>query len=262
MPDKDPAIELVDVDVTGAELRADTVVIHDVNWRVNVGDFWVVAGLPGAGKTDLLATAAALQRPGKGQHFVFGRNLSQMEEDEQLRQRLRIGMVFQAGGRLFNQLNVLENLSLPICYHENVAIEEAREQAHAALEFVGLPNIDRRHPRNLTRNILQRVALARALMLKPEVILIDNPLLGIDARQIWWWRNFLPQLMTKNPLQNKPVSLVVASDELLNWRDLGAQFAIVYDNKWKIVGARADLQSSTDPDVLDLMTTEFKTQEK
>src|ERR1051325_9957655 len=114
-----PAIEMIDVDVTGAELRANTIVLQDVNWSVKPGEFWVVGGLPGAGKTDLLSTAAALQRPAKGTHLIFGENLSQLEEDRQLEQRLRIGMVFQSG-RLFNQLNVLENLALPICYHQNV----------------------------------------------------------------------------------------------------------------------------------------------
>jgi ABC-type transporter Mla maintaining outer membrane lipid asymmetry ATPase subunit MlaF len=256
-----PFIEMVGVDVAGAELRADTVVIHDVTWTVNAGDFWVVAGLPGAGKTDLLLTAAALQRPSKGTHLVFGKNLAQLEEDAQLQERLRIGMVFQSG-RLFNQLSVLENLALPICYHQNVHIEEARERVRAVLEFVELGHIERRHPRNLTRNILQRVALARALMLGPEVLLIDNPLLGIDPRQAYWWREFLPRLVGKNPFQNRPIALVIATDEFLNWRELGTHFAMIHDKKWTLVGTREHLQGSTDLAVLDLMTMDFKREEK
>jgi ABC-type transporter Mla maintaining outer membrane lipid asymmetry ATPase subunit MlaF len=263
MADATPVIEFVNADVVGAELRANTVVIHDVNWRVNAGDYWVVGGLPGAGKTDLLTTAAALQRPGKGEHFIFGENLARLEEGDQLRQRLRIGLVFQAGGRLFNQLNILENLALPICYHQNIPLDDARERVRAVLEFVELPHIERRHPRNLTRNILQRVALARALILAPEVLLIDNPLLGIDARQSYWWRTFLPKLLIGDPLfHNRPITLVVATDEFLSWRGQASHFALIHDKKWKIVGSRADLQSATDPAILDLLTTEFKSQEK
>src|SRR5687768_2222115 len=143
MAETTPVIEFVNVDVVGAELRADTVRIHDVTWRINPGEFWCVGGLPGTGKTDLLTTAAALQRPGKGEHYIFGQNLARLEEADQLKERLRIGLVFQAGGRLFAHLTVLENLALPICYHQNIALEEARERVRAVLEFVELPNIER-----------------------------------------------------------------------------------------------------------------------
>jgi ABC-type molybdenum transport system ATPase subunit/photorepair protein PhrA len=77
-----PAIELINVDVTGAELRSDTVMIKNVNWTINTGDYWVVGGLPGTGKTDLLTTAAALQRPGSGTHLVFGRDIYRLDEGE------------------------------------------------------------------------------------------------------------------------------------------------------------------------------------
>jgi ABC-type transporter Mla maintaining outer membrane lipid asymmetry ATPase subunit MlaF len=263
MADTTPAIEFVNVDVTGAELRANTVRILDVNWRVQPGEFWVVGGLPGTGKTDLLTTAAALQRPGKGEHYVFGQNLAHLEEGEQLRQRLRIGIVFQGSGRLFAKLNVLENLALPICYHENVTMEEARERVRAVLQLVELPAVERRRPSSLTRTVLQRVAMARALMLAPEVLLIDNPLFGVDLRQAYWWRTFLPKLAAGDPLfKGRPITLVVTADEFINWGNVGSHFAVVHDKKWKIVGTRADFQSSTDPDVLDLLATEFKRQEK
>ena len=263
MADTTPAIELLNVDVTGAEWRANTVRIHDVNWKVQLGDFWVVGGLPGTGKTDLLTTAAALQRPGKGEHYVFGHDLARLEEGEQLRERLRIGIVFQGSGRLFMQLNVLENLALPLCYHQNITLEEARERVRAVLEFVELPNIERRRPANLTRTILQRVALARALMLTPEVLLIDNPLFGVDMRQAYWWRSFLPRLLKGTPLfKDRPITLIVTADEFINWRNVGNRFALVHDKKWKIVGTREEFEASTDPDVLDLLATEFNRQEK
>jgi ABC-type transporter Mla maintaining outer membrane lipid asymmetry ATPase subunit MlaF len=263
MAETTPVIEFVDVDVTGAELRANTVRIHDVNWTVRVGEFWVVGGLPGTGKTDLLTTAAALQRPGKGEHYVFGNNLAQLEEGDQLRERLRIGMVFQGSGRLFAQLNVMENLALPICYHQNMTLEEAKERARAVLEFVELPNMERRRPGNLTRTVLQRIALARALMLAPEVLLIDNPLFGIDMRQAYWWRTFLPKLLKGDPLfKDRPITLVATADELINWRNLATHFALVHEKKWSIIGTREEMQASTDPAALDLLATEFNRQEK
>lgn len=258
MSETTPAIELINVDVTGAELRADTVMIKNVNWTINVGDYWVVGGLPGTGKTDLLTTAAALQRPGTGTHLVFGRDLYRMDEGEQLRERLRIGMVFQLGGRLFSHQTVLENLALPMCYHRNCSLEDARAQVQTVLKITELTGMERRRPHRLTRNLHQRVALARALMLEPEVLLIDNPLAGIDARQAYWWLDFLPRLTTGvAEFLHRKMTLVVTTDDFRPWRAHDARFALVHAKQWSIIGGREDLEKSADPAVREVLAPDF-----
>lgn len=262
MSEATPAIELVNVDVTGAELRADTVVIKNVNWAINPGDYWVVGGLPGAGKTDLLATAAGLQRPAAGVHLVFGRDLYRLHEGEQLRERLRVGIVFQNGGRLFSHQTILENLALPICYHKNCTLEEARPRAQEILKLTELSGLERRRPHRLTRNLHQRVALARALMLEPEVLLIDNPLLGIDARQAYWWLNFLPKLAAGvHELLHRKMTLVVTTDDFRPWRDQGNRFALVNAKQWSMIGGREDLEKSADPAVREILAPDFTKKE-
>ena len=82
-------------------------------WTVAAGDYWVVGGLPGTGKSDLLATAAGLQRPLRGTHLLFGEDLARLDEPALIQKRLRVGLVFENGGRLFNRLTVAENLALP-----------------------------------------------------------------------------------------------------------------------------------------------------
>jgi ABC-type transporter Mla maintaining outer membrane lipid asymmetry ATPase subunit MlaF len=256
------AIQLINVDVTGAELRADTVTIKDVNWTVNQGEYWIVGGLPGEGKTDLLTTAAGLQRPGKGIHLLFGQNLYQLQEDDQLRLRLRVGFVFQNGGRLFHQHTVLENLSLPLCYHQNIPLEEARERVKTILKLVELEGSERRRPGTLTRNLHQRVALARALMLDPELLLIDNPLLGVDHRQVHWWLNFLPRLAAGVPeFLHRRMTLIVTTDDFRPWRDQGTHFALVHAKQWSLVGGRAELEATQNPAVREVLAPEFYRQE-
>ena len=258
MNDGAPIIELINADVVGAELRADTVMIQNVNWTIRAGDYWVVGGLPGTGKTDLLATAAGLQKPSAGTHLVFGRDLYRMDETEQLRERLRIGMVFQSGGRLFSQQSVMENLALPICYHQNCTLEEAREQAQVVLKITELSGFERRRPHRLTRNLHQRVALARALMLEPEVLLIDNPLAGIDARQAYWWLGFLPRLAVGfAEFLHRKMTLVVTTDDFRPWRDQGTQFALVNEKQWTIIGGREDLEKSSNPAVREVLAPDF-----
>jgi ABC-type transporter Mla maintaining outer membrane lipid asymmetry ATPase subunit MlaF len=253
-----PAIELVNADITGAELRADTIMIQHVNWRIEPGDYWIVGGLPGTGKTDLLSTAAGLQRPSQGMHVVFGRDLYRLDEGEQLKERLRVGMVFQNGGRLFSQHTVLENLALPVCYHRNCTLEETREQAQRILKLVDLSGMERRRPGRLTRNVHQRVALARALMLEPEVLLLDNPLLGIDARQSFWWLDFLPRLAAGLPeLMHRRMTLVVTTDDYRPWRDQGTRFALVHAKQWSVIGGREDLEKSADPSVREVLSPDY-----
>jgi ABC-type transporter Mla maintaining outer membrane lipid asymmetry ATPase subunit MlaF len=262
MTDATPAIELVNVDVTGAELRADTITIKNVNWTINQGDYWIVGGLPGVGKTDLLATAAALQRPATGVHLVFGRDLYRLPEGEQLRERLRIGIVFQNGGRLFSHQTIVENLALPVCYHRNCTLEEARPRAQTILKLTELTGMERRRPHRLTRNLHQRVALARALMLEPEVLLIDNPLLGIDARQAYWWLNFLPKLAAGVPeFLHRKMTLVVTTDDFRPWLEQGDRFALVNAKQWSIIGGREDLEKSGDPAVREILSPDFMRKE-
>jgi ABC-type transporter Mla maintaining outer membrane lipid asymmetry ATPase subunit MlaF len=252
-----PAIELINVDVTGAELRSDTVMIKNVNWTINAGDYWVVGGLPGTGKTDLLTTAAALQRPGAGTHLVFGRDIYRLDEGEQLRERLRIGVVFQSG-RLFSHQTVAENLALPVCYHRNCTLEEAHAQVQTVLKITELAGIERRRPHRLTRNLHQRVALARALMLEPEVLLIDNPLAGIDARQAYWWLDFLPRLTAGvAEFLHRKITLVVTTDDFRPWRAPGARFALVHEKQWAIIGGREELEKSAEPAVRELLAPDF-----
>src|SRR6185503_1839481 len=108
-----PILEMINVAVASAQSPV-TPAVEGVDWRVSEGDYWVVAGLPGSGKSDLLATAAGLQRPLSGTHLLFGKEPTQSPESELLSERLRVGLVFENGGRLFNHLTVAENVALPL----------------------------------------------------------------------------------------------------------------------------------------------------
>jgi ABC-type transporter Mla maintaining outer membrane lipid asymmetry ATPase subunit MlaF len=262
MTEDNPQIELINVDVTGAELRADTVMVQNVTWTINEGDYWVVGGLPGTGKTDLLATAAGLQKPAAGTHLVFGRDFYRLDEFEQLRERLRVGLVFQNGGRLFGSQTILENLVLPICYHRDCTLEEARPHAQEILKLTELTGMERRRPHRLNRSLHQRVALARALMLNPEVLLIDNPLGGVDAREAFWWLDFLPRMAAGVPqLSNRKMTLVVTTDDFRPWRKQGNRFALVDSKKWSIIGGPDELEKSSDPVVREVLAPSYSRKE-
>src|SRR6266567_8323390 len=113
-----PAI-LMDRVTVGSLQDPTATVLVEVNWKVRPGDFWVLAGLQGAGKSDFLMMTAGLMAPLSGQYWLLGQEMPIFDE-ARLPQRLRLGLVFESG-QLFNHLTVSENLSLPLRYHRNLS---------------------------------------------------------------------------------------------------------------------------------------------
>src|SRR5258705_5367346 len=100
-------IEMENVSV-GAMRDQSTIVVEDINWRVAPGDYWVVGGLQGAGKSDFLMMTGGLMPPAGGHYRLFGEPMPIFEE-ARLKERLRLGLVFD-GGQPFNTLPSLENV--------------------------------------------------------------------------------------------------------------------------------------------------------
>ena len=252
-----PVIELVKVSV-GAGGRPDSAALEGINWRISAGDYWVIGGLPGSGKSDLLATLAGLYRPLGGTLKLFGGEVAELNEDDFMAARLRVGLVFEGGGRLFNQLSVAENVALPLRYHRSQPGVEAGERVKAILEATGLTAWAESTASRINLARRQRVALARALALSPEALLLDNPLGGSDLQEARWWRDFLAQLAGGHQLlRGCPLTLVVACHDLRPWADQGKQFALLKQKRWLAVGGRAELTCSDEPLLHELLATEF-----
>ncbi len=248
-----PLIELVRASIASAQ-EPDVALVEGVDWKLQPGDFWAVGGLHWAGKSDWLATVAGLQRPVAGTHFLFGREATSLTQVELLGERLRVGLVFENGGRLFPQMTVEENVSLPLRYHRNGPPEESREAVAAMLELAGLAELAAQPAGQLNRNWRQRVALARALILHPEVLLLDNPLAGLDPRQTRWWMDTLAALNAGHPaFARRPLSLVATTDDLRPWQDRARQFALLQGRRWLSLGGRSELAASAEPALHEFM---------
>jgi ABC-type transporter Mla maintaining outer membrane lipid asymmetry ATPase subunit MlaF len=248
-----PLIEMLDVEVTAA-IAPDVVLIERVNWTVSAGDYWIIGGLPGSGKTDLLSTAAGLVRVQRGAQRFFGREIAEMSEEELVRVRLRVGLVFANEGRLFNHLTVAENLALPICYHQNCPPGEAEERVQAILEFTGLSHLADNTPGTISRSIRPRVGLARALVLDPQVLLLDEPLNGRDPREMRWWLECLAALRAGHVIMNgRRMTIAVTVANLRPWLDHGEKFALINDKQWLLLGGRAEVGAHDEPLLRELL---------
>lgn len=248
-----PVLEMCEAEVASVHTPGTTV-IERVNWTVRAGEFWVVVGGPASGKSDLLTTAAGLIRPRSGSVRLFGKELPWFREEERLRIQLRAGLVFGYGGRLFNDLTVAENLALAWCYHQNCSPKASAARVLAVLSAMELESVADRLPMSTSRNIRQRVALARALVLSPELLLLDNPLVGIDLRETRWWTDFLEKLRAGHPLvEGRAMTIVAGTDDLRPWGECASRFALLEEQRFLLVGGRDELRRTTHQGLRSLM---------
>jgi ABC-type transporter Mla maintaining outer membrane lipid asymmetry ATPase subunit MlaF len=253
-----PAIEMTGVAVS-AMRDLDTLVAEGINWTVNAGDYWVVAGLHGSGKSDFLMLTGGLMGPRQGQYRFFGEEMPIFEE-ARLKERLRLGLVFD-GGQLFHDLTLAENVALPLRYHHNLGRAEGAAAVGELLERTELTQWAASRPGTLGRSWQKRAGLARALALEPEVLLVDNPLAGLDPHDVHWWLGFLHQLSKGHPLMHgRPVTLVVTTADFHPWKGHARQFAVLRNHGFEVLGPWGKLATASEELVRELLTEPRQTE--
>ena len=236
-----PVIEMEDVAANAID-PARGVVARHIHWTVNPGDYWAVAGLQGSGKSDFLLMAGGVTAPRDGRYRLFGEEMPIFDSDR-LPQRLRLGLVFD-GGQLFNHLTVRENVALPLRYHRDLSAAQAAPEVQTMLEWLELVPWADRTPGGMGRNWRKRAGLARALMLRPEVLLVDDPLAGLDFRHATWWLDFLEQLSKGHSFnRGQPMTLVISTSDLRPWKGRARQFAVLKNERLTVLGEWARVEA-------------------
>ncbi|HYB97003.1 MAG TPA: ATP-binding cassette domain-containing protein [Vicinamibacterales bacterium] len=157
----------------------DHVVLRDLSFTVPKGSMRIVFGVSGAGKSLMLKLALGLLRPDAGTITVNGYRVDEMPEQELLRMRADIGMVFQENA-LFDSLTVAENVGFRLYEEHEVADAEIERRIQEVLGFVGLREFADRMPSALSGGQRRRVGIARAMASKPSLLLFDDPITGLD----------------------------------------------------------------------------------
>ena len=157
---------------------ADLVILRDIDLAVTQGEAVAIAGASGSGKSTLLAILAGLDTPSSGAVELDGQDLFRLDEDARAELRGRaVGFVFQSF-QLLPALTALENVMLPL---ELANDEKAEEVSRQMLKRVGLGERLHHYPKHLSGGEQQRVALARAFVVRPKVLLADEPTGSLDA---------------------------------------------------------------------------------
>jgi phospholipid/cholesterol/gamma-HCH transport system ATP-binding protein len=174
----------------------EKVILRDVSFTLKTGHTKVFLGASGAGKSTILRLILGLLKPDAGLIFVNGERVDNMSEDELMRVRHDLGMVFQEGA-LFDSLSVRENVGYKLFEELNWRPAEANTRVEEVLGFIGLAEFIDRQPSELSGGQRRRVAIARAMAAKPRILLYDEPTTGLD-----------------------PITSITVDDEIIKLRDL------------------------------------------
>ena len=155
-------------------------ILKGVSLALKRGENVAILGESGTGKSVFIKCIAGLIKPDDGTIKVLEKNVMDMESKELNQLRLKIGYLFQ-GGALYDSMTVRQNLEFPVRRTQiSKNKDELDEMVHEALESVGLLDAIDKMPAELSGGMKKRVGLARTLILKPEIILYDEPTTGLD----------------------------------------------------------------------------------
>jgi putative ABC transport system ATP-binding protein len=177
----DPLIRLKGITKIFHTEAVETHALSRIDLEIRAGEYVAIAGPSGCGKTTLLSILGMLDSPSEGSYVLAGEPVATLSPAQRARVRSRaIGFIFQAFN-LIGDLNVFQNVELPLKYR-GVPAEQRRGAVHEALERVGLLHRIHHVPAQLSGGQQQRVAVARAVAGKPLVLLADEPTGNLDSR--------------------------------------------------------------------------------
>lgn len=219
----------------------DHIVLDDFNLTINQEESVVVLGKSGAGKSVLIKCIIGLLQPDKGKIMVFDENVSELDQHELDRLRTKVGFLFQSNA-LYDSMTIRENLEFPLRRH----LIEITQQEVDALVIENLENVNLAYtidmvPAELSGGMAKRIALARTMILKPQIILYDEPTAGLDpvtAREI-------DSLIVK--LQKKyHTSAIIISHDMHCVKKTADRVVLLLDGKCYAEGTYADFEQSKD----------------
>lgn len=221
------------------------VVLNGFDLELFEGENLVVMGKSGSGKSVMIKCVIGLEQPNSGSILVMNQEINKLEQEALDELRTEIGFLFQ-GSALYDSMSVRENLEFPLRRHTKKfgVIEDTTPLVMEALESVGLAHAIDLMPNELSGGMKRRIALARTLILKPKIILYDEPTTGLDpitSKEI---------VLLMNSIQKQyNTSSIIITHDVDCAKVIANRMILLIDGVNYIEGTFDELASSTDPKV-------------
>jgi len=227
------------------------VVLDGFNLDIDTGKTTVVLGPSGCGKSVMLKHIVGLLGPDAGAVYFDGMRVDTTRERDMRPIRLQIGLLFQMSA-LFDSMDVEENIAFPLREHTKMSVDERRDRVREALRVVDMAGVERKLPSQLSGGQRKRVALARAIIIRPRVILYDEPTTGLDPIR----SDGINELILK--LKNEMgVTSVVVTHDLVSARKVADRVVMLHHGKVAASGTYAELEGSEDPWVRQFLAGQY-----
>jgi phospholipid/cholesterol/gamma-HCH transport system ATP-binding protein len=199
--------------------------LRKVSFNLLPGKILVVCGLSGQGKSTLLRLLIGLEKPDGGVVRILGKDISSLGERDFNALKKGVGFVFQ-NPALISTKTIWENVALPLIYHNIGDSEEIRNRVDNALEMLLIKDFQHQYPASLSLGILKRAAVARAMIMRPKLILMDEPTAGLDRIS----RAVLLALIA-NIRRINHVAMILVTHDLLAARELGGEIGVLKEGE-------------------------------
>jgi phospholipid/cholesterol/gamma-HCH transport system ATP-binding protein len=221
-------------------------ILDRVNLRVNNGEIICIIGKSGSGKSVLMKHLIGIFQPDSGKIFVDEKNYTDADENTKTEIESKYGILFQ-GAALFDSMNIYDNVAFGL-RRINTDENEIESIVIEMLDKVGLKNIEKKMPGELSGGMQKRVGLARSLALKPEIMLYDEPTTGVDPITA----GAVDRLISTMNDAFKITSIVVTHDLKSAYR-VANRIAMLYDGKILFTGTPEDIKNTDNPYVTQLI---------
>jgi phospholipid/cholesterol/gamma-HCH transport system ATP-binding protein len=222
----------------------DLAVLKGVNLTVYKGENVVVLGKSGSGKSVLIKIIIGLLKPDRGKVMVLGQEVDKLNEKELNALRLRIGFSFQSSA-LYDSMNIRQNLEFPLTMNiKNISKGDIEKAVVEVLDAVGLENKMYEMPADLSGGQRKRIGIARTLILRPEIMLYDEPTAGLDPITC-----FEINKLIKRVQKQFNTSSIIITHDLTCAKETGDRIAMFVDGKFTRVGDFKEVFDTTDEQV-------------
>lgn len=212
-----------------------------INVNIPKGAITVILGPSGTGKSVLLKQMMGLLMPDKGEIFVGGVDITKIDKKDLINVRKKFGMLFQ-NAALFDSMNVYDNVAFPLREHTKFNEKKIKEVVFEKLRLVGLKDVEKKLPSELSGGMRKRVGLARAIALEPDIILYDEPTTGLDPIM----KDVVDNLIYDTQKQLGITSVVISHDIDSTYK-IADYVTMIYDGKTTFNGSVEEFKNSDNP---------------